>query len=369
MIDMDDETIVSALKRAVGAAFSAKNVLNYENDVEEMEAVLISSIRDLTSIDLFQTLQQFQVDFLMRIAFSETTTHLQERKETFELTFERRFAHWVRWQAVPDLERLAFKPPFLRSFLKTPIPLWARLARQKFQAREVSKGNSAMSHRADLLDQYLDAAEKHKDTVSPALIQRMIASTISAGFDTAAFTMTTTLYYLLKNPSTLAKLQGEIDDAVSSGRLSELPKFQETDKLRYLSATIKEAMRCYPFLNLPLERIVPTGGATVAGKWFPGGAVVGCHPSIVHRDAAVFGANPDQFNPDRWLIQDDANRIRMERASLGFGNGKRICLGRHLAELEIKKVLPALLMRFKVCPMYFSRLKQLSYMSKSDTYL
>jgi hypothetical protein len=40
MIDMDDEKMVSALKRAVGAAFSAKNVLDYEDEVEETAAVL-----------------------------------------------------------------------------------------------------------------------------------------------------------------------------------------------------------------------------------------------------------------------------------------------------------------------------------------
>jgi cytochrome P450 len=302
------------------------------------------------SIDLFQILQQFQVDFLLKIAFSETTKHLEESKDTLGLTFHARFAHWASWQAVPGLERLIFKPPFLSYFLKSAAtPTWARLAGQKFQSRQATKRSTPQGHKGDLLDQYLDAAEKHKDTVSPALIQRMISSTISAGFDTTAFTMTTILYYLLKNPSTLAKLQKDIDDAVSAGRLSDPPKFHEADKLEYLSATMKEAMRCYPFLNLPLERIVPDGGATIAGQWFPGDTVVGCHPSIVHRDATIFGSDPGQFRPERW-------RVRMERASLGFGNGKRICLGRHLAELEIKKVIPTLLMRFQVrTPCAFSR--------------
>lgn len=348
MIDMDDEKMVSALKRAVGAAFSIKNVLNYEEEVEKTAAVLIAKAMEHRSIDLFQTLQQFQVDYLMKIAFSDTTTHLEEGKDTFELSFHSRFAHWVRWQAVPGLERLIFKPPFLSYFLKSPIPTWARLARQKLQARQVLEQSTLDGHKADLLDKFLDAADKHKDSVSLALIQRMISSTISAGFDTTAFTMTAILYYILKNPPALRKLRKEIDDAVLSRRLSDPPKFQETDELEYLSATIKEAMRCYPFLNLPLERIVPDNGATVAGKWFPGGTVVGCHPSIVHRDPTVFGLEPNQFRPERWLLEDKGTKVRMERASLGFGNGKRVCLGRHLAELEIKKVIPALLMRFKV---------------------
>lgn len=38
----------------------------------------------------------------------------------------------------------------------------------------------------------------------------------------------------------------------------------------------------------------------------------------------------------------------MERGSLGFGSGKRVCLGRHIAEMEVKKIVPALLHTFDI---------------------
>jgi cytochrome P450 len=38
----------------------------------------------------------------------------------------------------------------------------------------------------------------------------------------------------------------------------------------------------------------------------------------------------------------------MERTMLAFGAGKRVCLGRHIAELEMKKVIPRLLLEFDV---------------------
>jgi cytochrome P450 len=106
-------------------------------------------------------------------------------------------------------------------------------------------------------------------------------------------------------------------------------------------------MRCYPFLALVLERVVPDGGASITGTWLPGGTVVGCHPSIVHQDRDCFGDEPEKFRPERWLV-DEKKKIAMERASLGFGSGNRICLGRHLAELEMKKIVPSLLMKFQV---------------------
>ena len=200
----------------------------------------------------------------------------------------------------------------------------------------------------DLLQKYIDAGERYKETVNPAIVQKMVSSTISAGFDTTAFTMTTIIYYLLKNPCTFTKLLQELEDAVACGQISNPPTYFEAEKLRYLAAVMKEAMRCFPFLTLLLERVVPSGGASIAGTWLPGGTVVGCHPAIVHRDYDCFGEDADVFRPERWLTDDTERVIAMERASLGFGSGKRVCLGRHIAELEIKKVIPALLLRFKV---------------------
>jgi cytochrome P450 len=39
----------------------------------------------------------------------------------------------------------------------------------------------------------------------------------------------------------------------------------------YLQAVIKEALRLHPAAALPLERVVPEGGATITGSFFPEG--------------------------------------------------------------------------------------------------
>jgi cytochrome P450 len=38
----------------------------------------------------------------------------------------------------------------------------------------------------------------------------------------------------------------------------------------------------------------------------------------------------------------------MEGRSMNFGAGKRMCLGKHINLLEIRKLIPLLLIRFKV---------------------
>jgi len=176
----------------------------------------------------------------------------------------------------------------------------------------------------------------------------MVSSTIAAGFDTSAYTMTTIIYNLIKHPETWKKLRLELDDALNAGRLSNPPSFTETDRLDYLGAVIKETMRLHPFVKPLLEREVPAGGTEIAGQFLPGGTTVGISAESAHRDAAVFGKDGDGFRPERWLEADYQQKLLMERSVLGFGAGKRVCMGRHIAELEMKKVIPRLLLEFDV---------------------
>ena len=175
---------------------------------------------------------------------------------------------------------------------------------------------------------------------------------INAGSDTIGTTLRAVFYYLLKNRPTLERLVHELTKAHLEKRLSvPFVTWSESQALPYLGAVIKESLRLHPALGLPLERIVPDPGLKLPdanNTFLPPGTVVGINPWVLHRDARIFGKDPDMWNPDRWLDGDSARAKNMEYNLLSFGAGKRSCLGKNIAMLEIHKLVPALLMRYEL---------------------
>ena len=117
----------------------------------------------------------------------------------------------------------------------------------------------------------------------------------------------------------------------------------------YLHACIQEAFRLHPPLAINFERIVPSSGAIICGNWVPAGTVVGVSPGVVQRHKPTFGDDVDSFRPERWLVDDKQELWAMEKAMFQYGAGNHMCLGRHIATMEIYKLVPCLLSTFEVC--------------------
>lgn len=95
-------------------------------------------------------------------------------------------------------------------------------------------------------------------------------SNIVAGADTTGISLCAILYHLLRHPETFRKLREEVDRH-SREKGPGYITFKDSQEMEYLQAVIKEALRMHPATGLPLERVVPAGGATIAGHFFPQG--------------------------------------------------------------------------------------------------
>lgn len=117
----------------------------------------------------------------------------------------------------------------------------------------------------------------------------------------------------------------------------------DLDSLPYLDAVIKEGLRWRPPVPMTLFRVVPREGPKdISGWWVPAGTVVGSQAYSLHRNPQVFD-NPDLFDPDRWLTEDQEKQRAMRAHYWPFSSGARHCLGHkyvtpHFAER--KRPLP-----------------------------
>lgn len=344
--DIQDEALDTAIKRSLGATFAVKNVLDYEEDVDNGIDVLFKRFAAQEEpFNVIKLFEQFQVDYLLKIAFSEELHFLAKDGDTAPFMTGKRLQHWMWWQGVAKLEHLWYKTKIMNMFAKVKVAVWVKMGQEKILAR---KAQPRTSGQQDLLDHYLEGKVKHPEIFDDSMLVRTVVSTITAGFDTTSFTLASITHILLKFPNVYEQLQKELDEALAEGKLSLRPKWAEVSRLEYLDAVIHESMRYHPFFELPLERLVPREGAKISGEWIPGGTVVAMNGGVLGADRKAFGDDVDVFRPERWLTKERLTRLAMERAFLNFGAGKRICLGRHIAELELKKVLPAILLNYKV---------------------
>ncbi|KIA75553.1 cytochrome P450 [Aspergillus ustus] len=117
------------------------------------------------------------------------------------------------------------------------------------------------------------------------------------------------------------------------------------DRLPYLDAVIKEALRCAPPIPMSFPRYVPSGGKSIEGYFLPEKTIVSCQPYTVHRlDTGVF-PEPDRFNPDRWM--EETGATERNRLFFAFSTGGRGCTGRNLAMVEMKVLLREVYRRFR----------------------
>ncbi|KAF5668798.1 cytochrome P450 monooxygenase [Fusarium denticulatum] len=201
------------------------------------------------------------------------------------------------------------------------------------------------TQRMDFLSKYVARHRKDPLTYNDWYVLSGCASNMTAGSDTTAISLSAILFFLMTNPKVADRLRQEVAKHQSRATHPHHFSFKETQEMQYLQAVIKEALRLHPAVGQPLERVVPAGGATIAGQFFPEGTIVGVNCWVEHY-SSVFGPDPEAFRPERWLDSDKARLDMMNRHWIPFGMGARTCIGRHISMLEISKLIPRLVRDF-----------------------
>lgn len=257
-------------------------LVNYEPFVDECAALFRSRLSELAStnmaVDMRHWFQCYAFDVIGKITYGVRIGFLDQGDDIMGVisALDDHVAYATLVGIYPYLHRwlfhfrnwLAGSSGAGRAYVIKFTSQRIRDAQSKPKAVSESKDESAPE---DFLSKFLAKHANDPDNFTYGHVLGGCVSNMVAGSDTTAISLSAILYYLLKNPHTLKILQEEIDEYSASGRLSELPTFKESQEMPYLQAVIKEALRLHPIGGLPLERVVPEGGATISGQYFPEG--------------------------------------------------------------------------------------------------
>ncbi|KAL2051162.1 hypothetical protein ABVK25_008591 [Lepraria finkii] len=192
--------------------------------------------------------------------------------------------------------------------------------------------------RKDLLARLMEGKDENGNKLGREELTAEALTQLIAGSDTTSNTSCAWLYWTLKTPGVMERLQKELDAAIPDGVV--VPEFETVKDLPYLHKVINETLRIHSTSSLCLPRVVPPGsGVTICNHHFPQGTVLSVPAYTIHHSPAVWNPNndpifdPEIFNPDRW---DEKHLTEKQKgAFIPFSYGPRACVGRNVAEMEL----------------------------------
>lgn len=181
-------------------------------------------------------------------------------------------------------------------------------------------------------------------------LPRMMAETqalLGAGTETTGNTLSNLVYNVLSSKSIRNKLTTELEKATPTTKSqSDLLDYKTLEKLPYLQACIKEALRLGMGVVGRLPRVNQNESMTYTTKptsdsdsepktyTFPPGTVLSMSIIDMHLNSDIF-PEPRRFHPERWLDCSPTHLRQMEKSFVPFGRGMRGCLGIELAKEEL----------------------------------
>ncbi|KZV67267.1 cytochrome P450 [Peniophora sp. CONT] len=159
----------------------------------------------------------------------------------------------------------------------------------------------------------------------------LATSLYEAGADTTRAVLSWWTLAMLAYPEVQQRAQDELDTVVGRARV---PTFADMPNLPYISAMVKEIIRWRPVTPFAVPHtsleddfyegyFIPKGTAVLANVW------------ELNHDPEIFGSDAHTFNPARYLDKKSGTVCNppgtRDDGHFTFGFGRRICVGRHVA--------------------------------------
>ncbi|CAA0818092.1 Cytochrome P450 71A25 [Striga hermonthica] len=172
-----------------------------------------------------------------------------------------------------------------------------------------------------LLELQREKSESRSSTSEDETIKALIMDVFAAGTDTTSIAIEWAMAELIKNPRTMKIVQNEVRRVAGSKKEIVEP---DLEKMPYLKAVLKEALRLHP----PGPLLIPresTRDTKVMGYDVSAGTRVLINAWAIARDPKSW-ENPEEFRPERFL-DSGVDFWGRHFEYVPFGAGRRGCPG------------------------------------------
>ncbi|KAL8149915.1 hypothetical protein AgCh_006791 [Apium graveolens] len=336
--------------------FSSKRSQSFQPVREQEVARMIKTIRDGAAVDsstvnLSKILTTVTSSIMIIIAFGKILAGEEKyaARNGNKMSSEMESFHWLLDETQEIISSFFFADyfPVIGYFID-------RLSGACSRLEERSKKLDAFYQQ--LIDEYLRTytgstqdfsildilLQMRKDSSEFTLnhVKAIITDVLVAGSDTSAAAVVWAMTLLMKNPSEMKKVQQEIRDLTGKkGFVDE----NDVQKLVYLKAVVKEAMRLHPPapLLLPHESI---DNCVISGYKIEAKTRAYVNAYAIGRDPECY-ENPDEFLPERFMNSNiDLKGQHFEL--IPFGTGRRMCPGMLMGVATTELALANLLYSF-----------------------
>ena len=297
-----------ARRRVVGQLFSAAALRRYSPAIVQLVDQLAAELNAAAGpVRLVDRMRRFAFAVIASVVLGLEGDDIEALFADFEI--------WTR--ALFSLPIAIPGSPFAKA-LQARARLLERLRGVLERAKDCPTGG------LDLLSGGLD--EAGLPLTDDDLVEQLLLL-LFAGYETTASSLSCLMAALLQHPPVLHWLQDEVQtlawpppEAIAAPRLD---------------AVVQEVMRLNPPVGGFFRRT--TRPLLLDGVLVPEGRVVQVALTASHRTSSNGASDLDVFRPERHL--EPGNGLTL----LPFGGGERVCLGKALAELEIRLMAVGLL--------------------------
>lgn len=239
---------------------------------------------------------------------------------------------------------LTLIPRFILVLLLAPSRFyWGRLG-ALLQIIRAVKARLAQEDRDDHKDivYHVRKRNDNKNLIDKGEIQRNVRDFILAGGETVSAALTSFSYCISVSENvTVANHLRDLIRATFASK--EDITWQRLREMPYMDAVVRESLRMI-LTSVQRLRVVPPGGMIIDGEVIPGGTTVAVSEYAANHLVSNF-KDPYTFWPERWLDPDTKDSLG---ASKPFSYGPRDCVGKSLADMEMKLFIANLLWHYDI---------------------